>query len=57
MEKIIVRAEILKNPAILVPCLNEGERLINTVRDLENELGNDFEENKYLKNQSFFKII
>lgn len=43
MEKIILRAEILKNPAILVPCLNEGKRLINTVRDLENELGNDFD--------------
>ena len=43
MEKIILRAEILKNSAILVPCLNEGKRLIKTVRDLENELGNDFD--------------
>lgn len=43
MEKIIVRSEISKNPAILVPCLNEGERLIKTVRNLENELGNDFD--------------
>ena len=43
MEKMILRAEIFKNPAILVPCLNEGERLIKTVSDLENELGNDFD--------------
>ena len=43
MEKIILREEILTNPAILIPCLNEGERLIKTVRGLENELGNDFD--------------
>lgn len=43
MEKITFRAKILTNPAILVLCLNEGERLINTVRELENELGNDFD--------------
>ena len=43
MEKITLRAKILTNPAILVLCLNEGERLIKTVRELENELGNDFD--------------
>ena len=43
MEKIILRAEILTNLAVLVLCLNEGERLIKTVRDLENELSNGFD--------------
>jgi glycosyltransferase involved in cell wall biosynthesis len=43
MEKIILRAEILTNQAILIPCLNEGERLIKTIRNLENELGIDFD--------------
>jgi glycosyltransferase involved in cell wall biosynthesis len=43
MEKIIVRPEILSNLAILIPCLNEGERLIKTVKNLEIELGNEFD--------------
>ena len=43
MEKIILRAEILTNLAILIPCLNEGERLIKTVANLENELGDEFD--------------
>ena len=43
MEKIILRTEVLTNLAILIPCLNEGERLVKTVKDLENELGNDFD--------------
>ena len=43
MEKIVLRPEILTNFAVLVPCLNEGERLVKTVMDLENELSNDFD--------------
>jgi glycosyltransferase involved in cell wall biosynthesis len=43
MEKIRIRPEILTNYAILIPCLNEGNRLINTVMNLENELGGEFD--------------
>jgi dolichol-phosphate mannosyltransferase len=43
MEKIRIRAEILTNPAILIPCLNEGDRLLETVKNLEDELGKDFD--------------
>ena len=41
MEKIRIRAEILTNLAILIPCLNEGDRLLKTVKNLEDELGKD----------------
>jgi glycosyltransferase involved in cell wall biosynthesis len=43
MDKIILRTEILTNLAILIPCLNEGERLIKTVKDLESELGGNYD--------------
>jgi dolichol-phosphate mannosyltransferase len=41
MRKLTIRSEILTNFGILIPCLNEGERLVKTVKDLEDELGND----------------
>ena len=41
MKKLTIRPEKLTNFAILIPCLNEGERLVKTVKDLERELGND----------------
>ena len=43
MEKIILRPEILSNLAIIIPCLNEGQRLIKTVKNLEIELGEEFD--------------
>jgi len=43
MEKITLRPEILTNLAVLIPCINEGERLIKTVINLENELGREFD--------------
>ena len=43
MEKIMIRPEILSNLAIIIPCLNEGQRLIKTVENLEIELGNEFD--------------
>ena len=43
MEKIILRPKILSNLAIIIPCLNEGQRLISTVENLEIELGDDFD--------------
>lgn len=43
MEKIKVREKILTNPALLIPCLNEGNRLLETVKNLEEELGNKFD--------------
>ena len=38
-----MRPEILSNLAIIIPCLNEGQRLIKTVKNLEIELGNEFD--------------
>jgi glycosyltransferase involved in cell wall biosynthesis len=43
MEKIILRPENLSNLAIIIPCLNEGQRLIKTVENLEIELGDEFD--------------
>jgi glycosyltransferase involved in cell wall biosynthesis len=43
MEKIVLRPKILSNLAIIIPCLNEGERLIKTVENLEIELGDEFD--------------
>jgi len=43
MEKIVLRPKILSNLAIIIPCLNEGQRLIKTVENLEIELGNEFD--------------
>lgn len=43
MEKILIRPERLSNLAIIIPCLNEGQRLIKTVENLEIELGDEFD--------------
>jgi glycosyltransferase involved in cell wall biosynthesis len=43
MEKIILRSANFANFAILIPCLNEGERLIKTVTELETEYGDKFD--------------
>ena len=43
MEKIMIKPENLSNLAIIIPCLNEGQRLIKTVENLEIELGNEFD--------------
>ena len=43
MEKITIIPENLSNLAIILPCLNEGQKLIKTVENLEIELGNEFD--------------
>ena len=37
----MIRPENLSNLAIIIPCLNEGQRLIKTVENLKIELGNE----------------
>ena len=38
-----MRPENLKKFAILIPCLNEGQRILKTVKDLDEEFGDEYD--------------